>query len=273
MRREPETNSARLTEQHGHNGTRDHRDVTAGASSVAMQQGTRGARDGVVALDPRPAVPFGAADQLAPDVSERAHSALARGAKRGFDLIGSLLLIVVLAPAWLAFAFLVKLDSPGPILFRQPRVGRDGKVFSMLKYRTMVVGADAHKPALLHLNTAADGLFKINRDPRVTRIGRFLRRTSLDELPQLLHVLTGRMSLVGPRPLIPEEDVLISGAARQRLQMRPGMTGVWQVSGASTVPIGDMVVLDREYIENWSLWLDLKIVLRTAALVLQLRGV
>ena len=224
-------------------------------------------------MDPRPALPFGTAEQLGPDFYERAHGALTRGAKRAFDIIGSLLLIVVLAPAWLAFMFLIKLDSPGPALFRQARVGRDGKIFLMLKYRTMVVGADAHKPALLHLNTAAEGLFKIDRDPRVTRIGRFLRRTSLDELPQLLHVLTGRMSLVGPRPLVPEEDVLINGKARQRLQMRPGMTGVWQVSGASTVPIRDMVVLDREYIENWSLWLDFKIVLRTAALVLQLRGV
>jgi lipopolysaccharide/colanic/teichoic acid biosynthesis glycosyltransferase len=169
-------------------------------------------------------------------------------------------------------ALLIKIDAPGPILFRQRRIGRDGEAFSMLKFRTMVDGADEQKAQLLHLNEAAEGLFKINGDPRVTGIGRWLRGTSLDELPQLLHVVTGKMSLVGPRPLVPEEDALITGQNRRRLEMRPGMTGVWQVNGASTVPIHEMVVLDRGYREDWSLLLDAKLLLRTASHVILRRS-
>jgi lipopolysaccharide/colanic/teichoic acid biosynthesis glycosyltransferase len=192
--------------------------------------------------------------------------------KRAGDLIGSVLLIILLAPLWLTIAVLIKADSPGPILFRQRRIGRDGRAFWMLKFRTMVEGADAHKPALLHLNQAADGLFKIYDDPRVTRIGRWLRATSLDELPQLLHVVTGKMSLVGPRPLVPEEDAQIQGTHRLRLSMRPGMTGPWQVGGASSVPIHEMVELDRAYVEEWSPWLDVKLLAQTASHVIARRG-
>ena len=136
----------------------------------------------------------------------------------------------------------------------------------------MVDGADTRKPALLHMNEAAEGLFKISSDPRLTRVGRWLRRTSLDELPQLLDVISGRMSLVGPRPLVPQEDALITGSHRGRLSMRPGMTGVWQVNGASTIPIKEMVELDRDYIKRWSIWLDLKLLLRTASHVVHRRG-
>src|SRR4051794_25007288 len=200
------------------------------------------------------------------------HGALARAAKRTFDLVAALLLIVLLAPLWLAMALLIKADSPGAILFRQRRIGRDGEPFGMLKFRTMVDGADARKPALLHLNNAADGLFKINDDPRVTRIGRWLRGTCLDELPQLLHVATGKMSLVGPRPLVPEEDAQIRGVYRERLLVRPGMTGPWQVEGASVIPIHGMVLLDRYYIEEWSVWLDLTLLARTAWIVLRRGG-
>jgi lipopolysaccharide/colanic/teichoic acid biosynthesis glycosyltransferase len=195
-----------------------------------------------------------------------------QAAKRAFDLVGSLLLIALLAPLWIAIAVLIKADSPGPIFFRQRRIGRHGRSFEMLKFRTMVEGADARKPALLHLNTAADGLFKISDDPRVTRIGRWLRATCLDELPQLLHVVTGKMSLVGPRPLVSEEDFQITGVYRERLRVRPGMTGPWQVEGASAIPIHGMVLLDRYYIEEWSMWLDLKLLARTASIVLQRRG-
>jgi lipopolysaccharide/colanic/teichoic acid biosynthesis glycosyltransferase len=195
-----------------------------------------------------------------PDTPERL-------AKRAFDLIGALVLIVTLAPAWIAIAVLIKTDSRGPILFRQRRIGRDGRPFGMLKFRTMVNGADAHKPALLHLNDAADGLFKIHQDPRVTKIGRWLRATSLDEAPQFLHVLIGEMSLVGPRPLVPEEDVQIQGPHRGRLLVRPGMTGPWQVAGASAIPISEMVQLDHSYVQEWSLWLDLKLIARTVGLV------
>jgi lipopolysaccharide/colanic/teichoic acid biosynthesis glycosyltransferase len=233
--------------------------------------------DSAIRLAERPALSE-AEDLAFPNGDQRAaHDGPARGqiglaAKRGFDMIGSLLLIVLLAPLWVAIALLIKADSPGPILFRQRRVGRNGKQFGMIKFRTMVDGADARKPALLHLNDAAEGLFKIYNDPRVTRIGRWLRSTSLDEAPQLLHVLTGKMSLVGPRPLVPEEDVQIRGVHRERLTMRPGMTGPWQVEGASAIPIHGMVLLDRYYIDAWSFWLDMKLLGRTAALVIGQRG-
>jgi lipopolysaccharide/colanic/teichoic acid biosynthesis glycosyltransferase len=198
---------------------------------------------------------------------ERVHSAAARATKRAFDLIGAILLLVLLAPFWLVIALAIKLDTPGPVLFRQRRIGHDGESFRMFKFRTMIDGADEQKATLLHLNQAADGLFKINGDPRITKVGGWLRSTSLDELPQLLNVVLGRMSLVGPRPLVPEEDATIIGADRRRLAMRPGMTGVWQVGGASTVPIREMVVLDRGYLEEWSLWLDIKVLAKTAVLV------
>ena len=195
-----------------------------------------------------------------------------RAVKRAVDLIGATVLLIVLAPVWLTIALLIMMDSPGPILFRQWRVGQYGVPFRMFKFRTMVEGAEARKPALLHMNEAAEGLFKINGDPRLTRVGQWLRRTSLDELPQLLDVISGRMSLVGPRPLVPEEDALIAGSHRGRLSMRPGMTGVWQVNGASAIPIREMVELDRDYIKRWSIWLDIKLLLRTASHVVDRRG-
>ena len=203
---------------------------------------------------------------------DRRRGGFAMAIKRAVDLVGALLLIALLSPLLLVIAVLVKLDSQGPILFRQRRIGRDGLGFSMLKFRTMVDGADAQKAMLWHLNQAAEGLFKIDGDPRVTRVGRWLRATSLDELPQLLHAVTGKMSLVGPRPLVPEEDARITGANRRRLQMRPGMTGVWQVNGASSIPINEMVVLDRYYLEDWSLWLDCRLLAQTASHVLLRRG-
>jgi lipopolysaccharide/colanic/teichoic acid biosynthesis glycosyltransferase len=233
----------------------------------SVRNGNGGA--GAIAL-PRP----GAIAELpaAGERYEHNHGLFARVIKRAFDLVGSLILVAILAPAWLAIALLIKADSPGPILFRQRRIGRDGRAFSMIKFRTMVDGADAHKPALLHLNGAAEGLFKIDGDPRVTRVGRWLRATSFDELPQLLHVITGRMSLVGPRPLVPEEDVRIIGSQRRRLSMRPGMTGVWQVGGASAIPIREMVRLDADYVDNWSPWVDVKLLAVTAAHVFFRRG-
>lgn len=143
----------------------------------------------------------------------------------------------------------------------------------MRKFRTMIDGAEHHKPSLLHMNEAGHGLFKITKDPRITRFGRFLRATSLDELPQLIHVISGRMSLVGPRPLIPEEDALIQGEFRCRLQMRPGMTGAWQVAGASQIPIARMAELDAEYVATWSPLLDLKLLVGTVPHVVFRRGI
>jgi lipopolysaccharide/colanic/teichoic acid biosynthesis glycosyltransferase len=220
---------------------------------------TGGGSAGTITLSSPATVPEVVHDR---DWYAREHGLFARGVKRAIDLIGATLLLIVLAPAWLAIALLIKADSAGAILFRQRRVGRDGKEFWMLKFRTMVDGAEAHKPALLHLNEAAEGLFKINGDPRVTRVGRWLRATSLDELPQLIHVVTGRMSLVGPRPLVPEEDVRITGENRRRLQM----------AGASAVPIDQMMVLDQGYVRDWSLWLDVKLLLKTAGHVALRRG-
>ena len=194
-----------------------------------------------------------------------------RWLKRTLDLAGATILIVVLAPLLGAIALAIRTTSKGGVLFRQQRIGRDGRPFPMLKFRTMVVGADARKGELRSRNEA-EGLFKLVDDPRVTRVGRLLRRTSLDELPQLFNVLRGDMSLVGPRPLIAEEDDTIAGWYRRRLCVRPGMSGVWQVMGSARVPLSEMVELDNLYVLSWSPWLDCKILLRTAAFVLARRG-
>jgi lipopolysaccharide/colanic/teichoic acid biosynthesis glycosyltransferase len=143
----------------------------------------------------------------------------------------------------------------------------------MLKFRTMIREAEAMKKGLRHLNEAPDGLFKIAGDPRLTRVGGFLRATSLDELPQLVHVLLGRMSLVGPRPLVPDEDTLVLGGYRRRLEMRPGITGPWQVAGASRIPLQEMVKLDTEYVDQWTLTGDIRLILRTVPHVVRLRGI
>jgi lipopolysaccharide/colanic/teichoic acid biosynthesis glycosyltransferase len=248
---------------------RENTTIDGAPEALGLPDPPTGARNGAVALlePPAPALP-----NLADAETPAAHRLAAKVAKRAFDLVGSLLLVVIFAPLWLAIAILIKADSPGPIFFRQRRIGRDGKPFTMYKFRTMVDGADARKPALLHLNEAAEGLFKISDDPRVTKTGRWLRATCLDEVPQLFHVITGRMSLVGPRPLVPDEDSQIRGVYRDRLTMRPGMTGPWQVEGASAIPIHGMVLLDRYYIDEWSFWLDLKLLTRTAALVIARQG-
>jgi lipopolysaccharide/colanic/teichoic acid biosynthesis glycosyltransferase len=171
----------------------------------------------------------------------------------------------------LAIAVAVKAGGPGAVFFRQTRVGRNGEPFSMLKFRSMVDNADQLKDELRERNEQ-DGLFKIADDPRITRIGRVLRRTSLDELPQVLNVLRGDMSLVGPRPLVPEEDAQIQGWHRRRLQLMPGMTGPWQVLGSSRIPLREMVTIDYLYVANWSIWNDVKILLRTVGVVFARRG-
>jgi len=205
------------------------------------------------------------------DVRRLGLSRSERWVKRALDLAGASLIALALAPVLVAIAVAIRLTSPGPVLFRQQRIGRDGRPFSMFKFRTMVVGAEALK-AELRTRNQATGLFKLVDDPRVTGLGRLLRRTSLDELPQLLNVLRGEMSLVGPRPLIAEEDGTIAGWHRRRLSVRPGMSGVWQVMGSARVPLSEMVELDNLYVLSWSPWLDLKILLRTAAFVLARKG-
>jgi exopolysaccharide biosynthesis polyprenyl glycosylphosphotransferase len=191
--------------------------------------------------------------------------------KRGFDLVGASVALFFAGPLMAAIALAIRLDSPGYVLFRQTRVGRDGKHFRICKFRTMCTDAEQRKAELVAANEA-EGLFKIADDPRVTRVGRFLRRTSLDELPQLFNVLTGDMSLVGPRPLVLDEDEQITGWDRRRLQLTPGMTGHWQILGSARVPLHEMVKIDYLYVAGWSLWTDMKILLRTVPYMLRRRG-
>jgi exopolysaccharide biosynthesis polyprenyl glycosylphosphotransferase len=191
--------------------------------------------------------------------------------KRSFDVVVSGIALLIMAPVFASIALAVRMGSKGPVFFRQARVGRNGNVFEMLKFRTMLDGAERDREGLLHLNET-DGLFKIADDPRVTPIGRLLRSCSLDELPQLINVLRGEMSLVGPRPLVIEEDRLVQGWARRRLDLTPGMTGHWQVLGARRVPLDEMVKIDYLYIANWSLWSDIKALLRTLPHVVARRG-
>lgn len=188
--------------------------------------------------------------------------------KRALDLTFATAGIVLLAPLMALVALAIKLDSSGPVFFRQLRMGAGGKPFHIYKFRTMIVGADFLKPELAPLNKHArpggDGrMFKAPDDPRVTRVGRFLRRYSFDELPQLFNVVKGDMSLVGPRPLILEEDQHVQDWARKRLDIKPGITGPWQVLGRSEIPFGEMVGLDYTYVTRWSLQEDLKLILRT----------
>jgi exopolysaccharide biosynthesis polyprenyl glycosylphosphotransferase len=195
-----------------------------------------------------------------------------RAIKRAFDLIGASIGLLAISPLLVMVAIAIKLDSRGPIFFRQLRVGRHGKRFRMFKFRTMVVNADAMKDSLRDRNEAQEGLFKIADDPRVTRVGRFLRKSALDELPQLLNIFGGEMSLVGPRPLVIEEDERIEGWHRRRLELMPGMTGPWQILGPARVPLREMMAIDYLYVANWSLWTDIKILLRTVPHVIGRRG-
>ena len=195
--------------------------------------------------------------------------------KRAMDISLSFAALVVLAPVFLVIAAAIKLDSRGPVIFRQVRMGRGDSRFEILKFRTMVADADAHKAEVAHLNKHAgvdERMFKAPNDPRVTRVGRILRRFSLDELPQLVNVLRGEMSLVGPRPLIPEEHRHVYGWGLSRLDLKPGITGLWQILGADDIPFGEMVGLDHRYVTTWSLFEDMRILLRTLPVVLRGAG-
>jgi exopolysaccharide biosynthesis polyprenyl glycosylphosphotransferase len=188
--------------------------------------------------------------------------------KRAFDIVATSIGLLAVGPIIAAVALAIRLDTKGPIFFRQVRVGRDGREFRIYKFRSMVADADAQKERLRRFNEVGDGMFKISDDPRVTRVGGLLRRTSLDELPQLFNVLRGEMSLVGPRPLVTGEDAQGRGVDRSRLHLTPGMTGPWQVLGAR-VPMQEMVGIDYLYVASWSLWLDLKLLVRTGRHVLR----
>ncbi|MEO5852543.1 MAG: sugar transferase [Nocardioides sp.] len=195
----------------------------------------------------------------------------AHWAKRAFDILGSLLTIVLSSPLWLWAALRIKAHDGGPVVFRQTRVGRDGTTFECLKFRTMVTGAETIRPALGG-DTDNEVLFKMRVDPRVTTPGRWLRRYSIDELPQLVNVLRGDMSLVGPRPPLPSEVVHYDFDAQRRLAVRPGLTGLWQISGRSNLSWDDTVRLDLYYVDNWSMVQDLVILLKTVSAVVAARG-
>jgi exopolysaccharide biosynthesis polyprenyl glycosylphosphotransferase len=205
-------------------------------------------------------------------VREVAFSRSALVVKRAMDIVGATLGLTLGAPILAIVALAVRLDTPGPILFRQKRVGTGGREFTMYKFRSMRAGSEDELEALRGLNESDGPTFKMREDPRVTRVGRLLRRRSLDELPQLWNVLRGEMSLVGPRPPLPSEVAGYQDWHRKRLEVRPGLTGLWQVSGRSLLSFDEQVLLDIHYVENWTFWLDIKILLRTVPEVVLASG-
>ena len=240
------------------------REAMASGLAVSLLPSSLGAVGSSVAFDDLGGIPL-------LGVPRFGLSRSSRGIKRSFDLVGASLLLLLFAPLLALFALAIKRGSHGPVLFRQTRVGRDGRPFTMLKFRTMVDGAAEMREQLEHANEAS-GLFKIENDPRITRVGGLLRKTSLDELPQLWNVMRGDMSLVGPRPLVVDEDERVTGHDRRRLHLTPGMTGRWQTLGSARIPLSEMVKIDYLYVANWSLWADMKILLETVAFVAQRRG-
>ena len=192
--------------------------------------------------------------------------------KRIIDVSLSITVLIILSPLLIVVAILIKLSSPGPVFFVQKRVGMNQRLFKLYKFRSMVAGAEQLQSGIAHLNEQDGPAFKIDKDPRTTRFGRFLRKTSIDELPQLLNVLIGEMSLVGPRPPLPEEVKNYVWRFHKRLSVKPGMSCIWQISGRNQVSFDRWMEMDHEYIANWSLWLDLKILLLTIPVVLFSRG-
>jgi exopolysaccharide biosynthesis polyprenyl glycosylphosphotransferase len=204
--------------------------------------------------------------------TRRHHSPWKLAIKRAIDIIGALVAMLVTIPLWIVVAVAIKLDSPGPVFFVQHRCGYRGRTFPFIKFRTMFVDAEARMDEVQKLNEQSGPVFKIHDDPRITRTGRILRRFSIDELPQLLNVLLGQMSLVGPRPPLPSEVQHYETDHRGRLSMRPGITCLWQISGRNQIAFEDWVKLDLEYVERWSLLLDFEILMATIPAVLSARG-
>jgi exopolysaccharide biosynthesis polyprenyl glycosylphosphotransferase len=189
--------------------------------------------------------------------------------KRVLDIVASAILLVLLIPVFLTVAIAIRLEDPGPILFKQTRVGRWGSLFTMWKFRSMYTDAEERKKELMAQNEMEGGvIFKMKDDPRVTKVGRIIRKTSIDELPQLWNVLKGDMSLVGPRPPVPQEVNEYSLSDRRRLEVTPGITCIWQVSGRSDIPFDQQVELDVQYIQSQSFWTDIKILLKTVPALL-----
>ena len=192
--------------------------------------------------------------------------------KRTLDLILSVFFLLFLSPVFLLVAFFVKISSDGPVFFRQVRSGLNGRMFNLYKFRSMMQGAEHRLEELKALNEMSGPVFKLENDPRLTQVGRFLRKTSLDEIPQFWNVLKGDMSIVGPRPPLPSEVDRYQPWQRRRLSMKPGITCIWQVSGRNKIDFDDWMRLDLHYIDRWSLWLDFKIILMTVRAVLTTRG-
>lgn len=205
------------------------------------------------------------------DINPPVLSRSSRWSKRCLDIVGAGLSLLAVAPLLVALAIVVRLDSRGRALFRQERIGRDGRRFKLIKLRTMSKDAEEQRGELL-AQSKDRGWLHLDDDPRITRVGRLLRLTSLDELPQLWNVLKGDMSLVGPRPLVAEEDSMVDEWARGRLDLTPGITGLWQVLGRTSIPFEEMVKLDYLYVTNWSLWGDVRLILRTLPVVLRRDG-
>lgn len=236
------------------------------------------------ALAPRPfsiqshtvAMPAARHGEYAPDILQWSRATARDGwqgrLKRVIDVIAAVVLLIVLAPVLALIMIAIRLDSPGPVIFRQQRCGRGGRTFTFYKFRGMVADAEARQAEFEALNEVDGPIFKMRRDPRITRVGRILRSTSLDELPQLWNVLRGDMSLVGPRPPIPSEVAMYEPWQLERLTVTGGITGLWQVSGRSELSFDDMVRLDIEYIATWSLWRDVRILLATLTAVISARG-
>jgi exopolysaccharide biosynthesis polyprenyl glycosylphosphotransferase len=253
------------------------------ASHEQLLESIRACRDAGVAIDVVPRLfefleGVQALDQVGglPVLSiGAAHlTSVSMAAKRALDLAGSLIAIALLSPLMIATAIAIKLESPGPVFFRHPRAGRRRSSFQLIKFRSMYIDAEQRKREFEDLNEAGDGvMFKIREDPRITRVGRIIRRFSLDELPQLFNVLKGEMSLVGPRPLIfPETDALEELWHLRRLELRPGLTGPWQIYGRSQSPFQEMVRFDYQYVAGWSLARDIEILLATLPAVVSGRG-
>lgn len=226
---------------------------------------------GATVIDLRTAEPIVEIDRLT-DAGLATASTAQLAIKRAFDIVISVLALVVLAPVFVIVALAIKLTSRGPVFFKQPRIGRGGEKFSFVKFRSMRTTAVYEKPQLIELNEKDGPIFKIRNDPRITKVGRVIRKLSIDELPQLAHVLSGKMSLVGPRPHLPEEVAAYDGRAHRRLSVKPGITCIWQVSGRADLDFDTWIDLDLQYIDNWSLGLDAKLLVKTVPAVLSGKG-
>ncbi|NND04309.1 MAG: sugar transferase [Acidimicrobiia bacterium] len=238
---------------------------------TTSQTPQQGAEHTATVIDLRTAEPIVEIDHLTDSGLAKA-STLQLGVKRAVDITVSMSALIVLMPLFIVVAAAIKLSSKGPVFFKQPRVGRLGEDFKFYKFRSMRTTAVYEKPQLRELNEKDGPIFKIKNDPRITRVGRVIRKLSIDELPQLAHVLSGKMSLVGPRPHLPEEVAAYDARAARRLAVKPGITCIWQVSGRADLDFDTWIDLDLEYIDTWSLGLDAKLLVKTVPAVLSGKG-